>query len=180
MSIFIYEDHNISSFDLLYESLIDAGVDDARILMGSTSITINTDTGTRAQCDQAILGSDSLNLGMYKQKKKRQIEERTAQLRNKGVESWEPGKFVELTRKYYTDYLFYSEFPAILNLGNRYILTTDAGKYIRTVDVIDIKTLAKSVYVRIGYLLNGEIELLKALKLAANKTEVDAITDTRI
>ena len=63
---------------------------------------------------------------------------------------------------------------------NRYILTTDAGKYIRTVNVIDIKTLAKSVYVRISYLLNGEIELLKELKLAANKSEVDAITDTRI
>ena len=93
MSIFVYNNHNITNPQALVDSLADEGVLDYNFTMNGM-LEIDTSDGTQSQCDDAVTNAADNGLIDAKAKRRDQYDARSTELTLIGAESWISGVFV--------------------------------------------------------------------------------------
>ncbi len=187
------DEHNVVSLKAIFKSLSDLGVSDSIILL-NVSLTIESDTLTEEVADLAVISADGDGLIQSKVDKIKEIEAKSKELTEVGVESWEQGKSVSVSEaefyKRIAAYQFYTQNPSELSENTPYISSTIEGGIISTSNVQDIDDMSKNIKHRLDYIYfsmvqnpdtsKSEIILRAEVELAQTIEDVDAIIDLRV
>lgn len=189
--IHVYQNPDVSSFQALYQALVALGDSAAEITLNGT-LKITTSL-SKAECDAAVDSAKTNTLHSDKTNKIIEIQAKTKELLELGVDTWVSGQMAELTKpkadEYYTDFEYFNNHAGQLTSESPYIVFTLQGRSIETSDLNDIETLSDNAVARLKYLYvntvnnnssKGELQLIKDVLAAQNKAELDSITDTRV
>ena len=194
MSTFTYEIADVSP-QALWHALFQTGVTDATISVDASTVVVNTAIGTEPQCEAIALLCVEGQLYANKWQKVRQFQENTRNLLAVPVPVTVGGvnDFILLTDGF-TEFAFYSslqyETGAAINLITPPLVLPTQHCGLACATPADVVAFVNAIRARLLYLIiDGTINadgsksegmLLQAIIAAADQSELDAITDTRV
>lgn len=190
MTKYTYPTHDVYSANVLYDALLNNGINDAVILMNG-SIEIST-SFAKSLCDQAVVDATNGGLLSAKEAKKKAVSAKTTTLVNAGAETWQAGYTVDASKENMDDHqsslTYYTSHPSELSATTPYIVYATPSPVI-TASVADLSLLVDNLVARLVYIYSsfnnvadgsmGEAGLLTAIANAGTIAEVNAIVDAR-
>jgi len=191
VAIFTYPLPNISSFEAVYNCLIDQGITDAVINLNG-DLEIITSIGNQATVDTAVSNAAPNTLQSNKSAMIEAISLKSNQLASKGLTvtiNTITGSFPLGQGRY--DFSYYQSLVFAADRTPAHLpftLQTLQGGAMQLLTLADVEILADAATNRLRYIYleqtnadssKGEIGYIIDIKTAPNQTALDAIVDTR-
>ena len=197
MTIFVYgpshpTNHNVASLEVLNEALVLNGVTDASTTLG-VDVTIDTATGTQANCDLAVIQADKTGLLHAQTIKIKEIIGNSPDLLDVGFSATVGAKAAQFSlNRHESDYGYYEGLLAKCTRTPGFmpfqLISTD--RQVINITVIGRATvLANQAANRVKYIYfdqtNADLSLGEAgyvilIRAAPNVAAVNAILDSRV